>query len=133
MVLKVPLLGTWVTYLVKRLTLDFGSCHDLRAVRLSLRSGSVLGVDPAWDSRSPFLSDPPLSLLLLFMKLKKVLLFSPSHYLGSQVLTGGRQLQLEDQPSVLTRSSPGGQKLECWKLINENKIKIKLGRVIRTE
>ena len=33
--------------LVKRLTLDLGSGHDLRGMRLSLVSGSVLGVKPA--------------------------------------------------------------------------------------
>jgi len=31
----------------KRLTLDFSSGHDLRVVRLSAQSGSVLGVEPA--------------------------------------------------------------------------------------
>ena len=33
--------------LVKRLTLDFGSGHDLRVMRLSPTPGSVLGVESA--------------------------------------------------------------------------------------
>ena len=33
--------------LVKHLTLDFGSGHDLRVVRSSSASDSVLGVEPA--------------------------------------------------------------------------------------
>ena len=32
---------------VKQLTLDFGSGHDLRVVRSSPMSGSVLGAEPA--------------------------------------------------------------------------------------
>ena len=39
--------GASVAQLVKRLTLDFGSGHDLRVVRLSPTSGSALGVKPA--------------------------------------------------------------------------------------
>ena len=42
---------------IKCPTLDLGSGHDLRAVRLSLVSGSALGMEPAWDSLSP--SAPP--------------------------------------------------------------------------
>ena len=40
-------MGAWVVQYIKRLTLDFGSGHDLRIVRLSLGSDSVLGVEPA--------------------------------------------------------------------------------------
>ena len=47
--------GSWVAQSVKHLTLDFGSAHDLRVVRLSPGLGSMLGVEPAWDS----LSAPP--------------------------------------------------------------------------
>ena len=46
--------------LVKRLTLDFGSGHDLRVVGWSCVSGSVLTLASAGDSLSP--SAPPLSL-----------------------------------------------------------------------
>jgi len=55
-----------VVQLVKHLTLDFGSGHDLRVVRSSPALGSVLAVGPAWDS----LSAPPplLSLSLSFAK-----------------------------------------------------------------
>ena len=45
---------------VKRLTLDFGSGHDLTFVRSSLASGSGPGLEPAWDSLSPSPSAPPL-------------------------------------------------------------------------
>ena len=38
--------GTWVAHSVKGLTLDFGSDHDLRVVRLSPTSDSVLGMEP---------------------------------------------------------------------------------------
>ena len=41
---------------VKRLTLGFGSGHDLRAVRSSPTSGSALDTEPAWDSLSLRLS-----------------------------------------------------------------------------
>ena len=51
--------GTWVAQLVKHPTLDFGSGHDLRVMRLSRVSGSVLGVEPAYDFLSPFPSAPP--------------------------------------------------------------------------
>ena len=39
--------GTWVAQSVKSVTLDFGSGHDLRAIKLSLMSGSTLGMEPA--------------------------------------------------------------------------------------
>ena len=39
--------GSWVAQLVKDLTLDFSSGHDLRSVRLSLIVGLLLGVEPA--------------------------------------------------------------------------------------
>ena len=46
--------------LVKRLTLDFGSGHDLTVWETEPLVGSVLTVqtEPAWDSLSPSLSAP---------------------------------------------------------------------------
>ena len=35
---------------VKHVTLGFGSGHDLRVVRLSPMSGSMLSVESTWDS-----------------------------------------------------------------------------------
>ena len=46
-------------------TLDLSSGHDLRVVGLSPTSGSVLSVEPVWDSFSLPL---PLSLLILSLK-----------------------------------------------------------------
>ena len=53
-------------------TLDFGSGHGLTVVRLSSMSGSMLSVEPAWDSFSPSLSAPaPLKhSLMLSLSLK---------------------------------------------------------------
>ena len=39
--------GAWVAQLVKHLTLDFDSGHDLMIMRLSPMSDSALGVEPA--------------------------------------------------------------------------------------
>ena len=39
--------GSVVAQSVKHLTLDFGSGHDLRVVRSSPASGSMLGIEPA--------------------------------------------------------------------------------------
>ena len=47
--------GAWVAQSVKRPTFDFSSGQNLRVVRSSLESGSVLGVERAEDS----LSVPP--------------------------------------------------------------------------
>ena len=44
--------GAWVAQLLTCSTLDFGSGHDLTVVESSPMSGSVLGVQPAWDSLS---------------------------------------------------------------------------------
>ena len=49
--------AAWVAQSLKCPALDFGSGHDLTVVSLSPMSGSVLGVDLAWDSLS--LSAPP--------------------------------------------------------------------------
>ena len=47
---------------VERPTLDFGLGHDLTVLRSSPELGSELGMEPAWDSHSPFLSEPPLKI-----------------------------------------------------------------------
>ena len=52
-IIKKQTWGAWVAQLVKCLTVDFGSGHDPRVVGWSPVLGSVLGVDPAWDSLSP--------------------------------------------------------------------------------
>ena len=44
---------------VGRLTLDFGSGRDVMVVGSGLMSGSVLSVEPAWDSLSSSLYAPP--------------------------------------------------------------------------
>ena len=51
--------GVWVAQSLEHLTLDFGSGHDLRVVRWSPMSGSVLCEEPASES----LSVPPHLLL----------------------------------------------------------------------
>ena len=67
--------GAWVAQSVECPTLAFGSGHDLTVVSSSPESGSVLSVEPAWDSFSLSLSSPPghalsLSLSLSQRKLK---------------------------------------------------------------
>ena len=52
--------------MVECLTLGFHSGHDLKIMRLSPVSGSVVVVDPASDSHSPF-----ASILCLSLKRKK--------------------------------------------------------------
>ena len=52
-----------VAHLVKHLRLDFSSSHDLRAVRLSPLSTSMLSGESAWDSLTP--SDNPHPILSL--------------------------------------------------------------------
>ena len=55
---------------VERLTLDFGLGHDPRVVGSSPAFGSVLGVEPAWDSLSVSVSlSLSLSLTLSFLHL----------------------------------------------------------------
>lgn len=44
---KYQLRGTWVAQFVKHLTLNFGSGHDLRVVRSSPASGSMLSEESA--------------------------------------------------------------------------------------
>ena len=57
-------MGTWVAQLVKCLTLDFGSSHDLMVHEIEPCIGLCAdSAEPAWDSLSPFLSAlPPLML-----------------------------------------------------------------------
>lgn len=52
-------MGPLAAQSVECLTLDFGSGHDLRAVRSSLASGSMLSRESARDSLSPSPSAPP--------------------------------------------------------------------------
>jgi len=59
-----------VTQSVGHLTLDFGSGHDLRAMRSSPMLGSALDTEHAWDSLSLC---PPPPLLLSPRKKKKQL------------------------------------------------------------
>ena len=53
--------GIWVAQLVKCLTLEFGSGHDLmvRGFKPCVRLCGDREVVPAWDSLSPSLSAPP--------------------------------------------------------------------------
>ena len=44
--------GMWVAQWVKHLTLDFGSGHDLRIMRLSPTLGSMLSMEPTENSLS---------------------------------------------------------------------------------
>ena len=52
---KIPTRGVWVAQLVERLTLDFGSCHDLIVRELEphveLCAGSV---ESTWDCLAGF-------------------------------------------------------------------------------
>ena len=53
--------GTWVAQLIKHLTLDFGSGHDLTVCEFEPQMGlHADSVEPAWDSVPLF----PLSLLI---------------------------------------------------------------------
>ena len=63
--------GSGVAQSVGPLTLDFGSGHDLTVTGSSPASGSVLAVEPAWDSLSSSPSVPPL--LALFLSLDTLL------------------------------------------------------------
>ena len=62
--------GAWVTQSVERLTLDFGSGHDLivREIEPHIRFHAD-GAEPAWDSLSPSLSAPPLLALSVSLSL----------------------------------------------------------------
>ena len=45
--------GTWVAQSIKHPTLDLDSGHDVRVMKFSPVSGSVLSGESAWDSLSP--------------------------------------------------------------------------------
>ena len=55
--IEIKIRGTWVAPLVKHLTLDFGSVHDLGVMRLSSLSGSTMG---AWSLLKILLLPLPL-------------------------------------------------------------------------
>ena len=61
--------GAWVAQSVKHLTLDLSSGHDLRVVRSSPGLGSVLSMEPAYDSLP--LSAPLPLMHALSLSLKK--------------------------------------------------------------
>ena len=61
MLLKwLSLQGAWVAQSVKHPTLNFSSAHDLIVMRPSPSSGSVLRLEPGWDSLSLSLCPSPL-------------------------------------------------------------------------
>ena len=45
--------GAWVARSIEHQTLDFSSGHDPRVMESSPVSGSLLSMEPAWDSLSP--------------------------------------------------------------------------------
>ena len=53
--------GTWVTQLAKRLTLNFGSGHDLMVREIEPCVGPPLIAWSLWDSLSPSLPLPLIS------------------------------------------------------------------------
>ena len=55
----------WLVQSVKHLTLDFSSGHDPRVLGSSSMSGSVLSIEPAWDSLSVSLCPLPSRTLSL--------------------------------------------------------------------
>ena len=68
--------GTWVAQSVKRLTLDFGSGHDLTVCEIESHVGLCTdSVEPAWGLLSPSLSAPPLFICAqIEINLKKIFL-----------------------------------------------------------
>ena len=72
---------------VKKPTLDLSSVDDLRVVRSSPMSGSMLSMKPTWDSLSPSSSAPPhpSHVLSLEKKIIKIIISLrrsqvPNHY-----------------------------------------------------
>ena len=62
--------GTCVAQSVKRLTLDFGSGHDLTVCEFEPCIGLCAdSAEPGWDSLSPSLSGPPLLVLVFSLYL----------------------------------------------------------------
>ena len=64
--------SAWVVQLVKCLTLDFGSGHDLGVKRSSPVSDSMLSVETAWGSLFPSSSAPSFCLYSLSKKNQEV-------------------------------------------------------------
>ena len=58
---------------VKRLTLGFGSGHDLTVGEFKLQAPD--SVEPAWGSLSPSLSASPLLVLAVSLKMNKLFFF----------------------------------------------------------
>ena len=62
---RLEILGAWGAQSVKYLTLDLSSGHDLTVGDIQPHIGLCAdSVEPAWDSLSPSLFAPPLSLFL---------------------------------------------------------------------
>ena len=59
--------------LVKRLTLGFGSVHDVEVLGWRPLSGSALSVASTWDSLSPSTPYPPLMVSLSLSEIKSYL------------------------------------------------------------
>ena len=71
-----PSRAAWVAQSVNHLTLDFGSGHDLRVMRLSPAVVFVLGMEPTWDLLPLFLPFPHLKMKkTTFKKLRQRLVF----------------------------------------------------------
>ena len=70
--------GSWVAQSVERPTLDFSSGRGPRVVGSGPTSGSLLSVEPAWDSFSP---SAPLSRSYT-LKNKKVIVLAQNEALG---------------------------------------------------
>ena len=83
--LKMVYWGCWVAQSVKCLTPNFGSDYDLRVMRSSLTSGSMLGMEFASDSLFPSFGPSPAHYLFLSLplSLKKNGILD---YLGPQIM-----------------------------------------------
>ena len=68
---KETLRSTWVAQVVECLTLGFSSGHDPRVVGSNPMLGSMLHMEPTWDSLSLSLSFPLPSLCTLSLYKKK--------------------------------------------------------------
>ena len=56
-ILTISQWGAWVAQLVRRATLDFGSCHNLTVCEIEPHFRlHAISEEPAWDSLSPSLS-----------------------------------------------------------------------------
>ena len=62
--------GTWVTHLVKCLTPDFGSSHDITVREIEPCGGFCAhSAEPTWDFLSSSFSPPPVHSLVLSLSL----------------------------------------------------------------